>query len=106
MRPHVGEAQRRGVDDDDHPSARVPLQCSLATGGRAGSRESATRRDLAGQSEGVDLMILGYGPHRAVLLGSVSGHVVRKAACRVIVVPLGIEAPLEDLLRAAHGTPA
>ena len=39
----------------------------------------------------------GYGPHTAVLLGSVSGHVVRDAACPVIVVPRGIKSPLEEL---------
>jgi hypothetical protein len=39
----------------------------------------------------------GYGPHRAVLLGSVSGRLVREAECPVIVVPRGIEAPLEGI---------
>lgn len=40
----------------------------------------------------VDLMVVGsrgYGPLRAVLLGGVSGKVIREAACPVIVVPVG-----------------
>ena len=56
--------------------------------------------ELVDQSERADLLFLGsrgYGPHRAVLLGSVSGHVVREAGCPVVVVPRGVEAPLESL---------
>jgi len=55
---------------------------------------------LAAVSEDADLLLLGsrgYGPRRAVLLGGVSGRVVRTAACPVIVVPRGIAVPLEDL---------
>ena len=48
----------------------------------------------------------GYGPLRAVLLGSVSGRLVREAACPVIVVPRGVEAPLEELFAATSGTHA
>jgi nucleotide-binding universal stress UspA family protein len=49
-------------------------------------------REIAAQSESVDLMILGsrgYGPTRAVLLGGVTHAVVREAACPVIVLPRG-----------------
>ena len=56
--------------------------------------------DLVGESEDADLLVLGsrgYGPRRAVLLGGVSGRMVRKSACPVIVVPRGVERPLEDL---------
>ena len=59
---------------------------------------------LAEQSEHADLFVVGsrgYGPHRAVLLGSVSGRLVRDAACPVLVVPRSIEAPLEELFPAA-----
>ena len=48
----------------------------------------------------------GYGPHRAVLLGSVSGRLVRESASPVLVVPRGIEAPLEELFRTAPETQA
>ena len=62
---------------------------------------------LAEQSEHADLFVVGsrgYGPHRAVLLGSVSGRLVRDAACPVLVVPRGIEAPLEELFTATSET--
>ena len=62
---------------------------------------------LAEESHKADLVVVGsrgYGPLRAVLLGSVSGRLVREAACPVIVVPRGIEAPLEELFGAASGT--
>jgi nucleotide-binding universal stress UspA family protein len=65
--------------------------------------------DLIKQSEDADLLVLGsrgYGPRCAVLLGGVSGRVVRRAACPVIVVPRGVERPLEDLLQAASLTEA
>jgi nucleotide-binding universal stress UspA family protein len=56
--------------------------------------------ELAVQSKNLDLMVAGsraYGPHRAVLLGSVSGRLARHAACPVVVVPRGIDAPLVEL---------
>ena len=58
--------------------------------------------ELMKLSEGADLLVLGsrgYGPHRAVLLGGVSGRLMSRSACPVIVVPRGIEAPLADLFR-------
>jgi nucleotide-binding universal stress UspA family protein len=45
---------------------------------------------LIGLSETVDMLVIGsrgYGPLRAVLLGGVSGRVIRRAACPVVVVP-------------------
>jgi nucleotide-binding universal stress UspA family protein len=60
--------------------------------------------DLVRRSEDADLLVLGsrgYGPRRAVLLGGVSGRVVRRSACPVIVVPRGVERPLEDLFPPA-----
>ena len=60
--------------------------------------------DLVSQSEDADLLVLGsrgYGPRRAVLLGGVSGRVVRRAACPVVVVPRDAETPLEDLFQPA-----
>ena len=59
--------------------------------------------ELVDQSKRVDLLFLGsrgYGPHLAVLAGSVSGALVRKAECPVVVVPRGVEAPLEPLFGA------
>ena len=45
---------------------------------------------LIGLSETVDILVVGtrgYGPLKAVLLGGVSGRVIRAAACPVVVVP-------------------
>jgi hypothetical protein len=47
----------------------------------------------------------GYGPYRAVLLGSVSGRLVREAACPVLVVPRGVTTPLEEIFPETSGTP-
>jgi nucleotide-binding universal stress UspA family protein len=60
--------------------------------------------ELTEVSHDADLLVLGsrgYGPHPAVLLGGVSGRLMRRSACPVIVVPRGNQAPLEDLFRAA-----
>jgi nucleotide-binding universal stress UspA family protein len=49
---------------------------------------------LAGESGGLDLLVVdsrGYGPLRAVLLGSVSSALVRSAQSRLVVVPRGAE---------------
>jgi nucleotide-binding universal stress UspA family protein len=49
----------------------------------------------------VDLMVVGsrgYGPRRAVLLGSVSRHLMEDAQSPVIVLPRGVEGALESLL--------
>jgi nucleotide-binding universal stress UspA family protein len=62
-------------------------------------------------SEHVDLLVCGsrgYGPVRAVLLGSVSAKLTAEARCPVIVLPRGVSAPLDELLgesardRSAH----
>jgi nucleotide-binding universal stress UspA family protein len=55
---------------------------------------------LIGLSETVDAMVLGsrgYGPLKAVLLGGVSGQVIRSAACPVIVVPRGARSAIGSL---------
>jgi nucleotide-binding universal stress UspA family protein len=57
-------------------------------------------RSLVGRSSRLDLLILGsrgYGPLRSVIVGGVSGQVVRGARCPVIAVPRGVEAPLGAL---------
>jgi len=66
--------------------------------------EGDPEHELADQTGSVDVMITGsrgYGPHRAVLLGTVSGRLVRDAKCPVVVLPRSIEAPLESLFGAA-----
>jgi nucleotide-binding universal stress UspA family protein len=52
----------------------------------------------------LDLLVLGsrgFGPMRAVLLGSVSRRVAAGAACPVLVVPRGVGTSLESLMAAA-----
>jgi len=51
-------------------------------------------------SEDVDLLVCGsrgYGPLRAVLMGSVSHALIRKARCPVVVVPRGTDNAISDL---------
>jgi nucleotide-binding universal stress UspA family protein len=55
-------------------------------------------------SEQFDLLVCGsrgYGPLRAVILGSVSRRVAGEARCPVIVLPRGATTPLEDLVAQA-----
>jgi nucleotide-binding universal stress UspA family protein len=56
--------------------------------------------ELVERSHDLDILVIGsrgYGPLHAVLLGGVSGRVIREAACPVIVVPRGATVPLEEL---------
>jgi nucleotide-binding universal stress UspA family protein len=65
--------------------------------------------ELAKRSEAADLLLTGsrgYGPMRAVLLGSVSGRLVREADCPVIVVPRGADSHLELLFAERPGSRA
>ena len=64
-------------------------------------------RQLIERSANLDLLIVGsrgYGPLRSVLLGGVSGPVVRGALCPVIAVPRGVAAPLRELFTATAAT--
>ena len=97
----------RVLDDDADEGGPAELLQTLPAGLRLEHvlRHGDPVAVLAAVSEDADLLVLGsrgYGPHRAVLLGGVSGRVVRTAACPVIVVPRGIAVPLEDLFRAVH----
>jgi nucleotide-binding universal stress UspA family protein len=64
---------------------------------------------LVAASEHLDVLVCGsrgYGPVRAVLLGSVSGAVMLAARCPVVVVPRGVRNSLEELAGAAVAAPA
>ena len=55
---------------------------------------------LISWTEAVDVMVVGsrgYGPLKAVLLGGVSGQLIRLAACPVIVVPRGAHTSVGSL---------
>jgi nucleotide-binding universal stress UspA family protein len=59
---------------------------------------------LVAVSEHVDLLVCGsrgYGPLRAVLLGSVARRVVDAAHCPVIVLPRGVSGVMDELVGAA-----
>jgi nucleotide-binding universal stress UspA family protein len=62
-------------------------------------RDGDPADELAAHSEQLDLLVTGsrgYGPLRAVLLGGVSGRLIRSAHCPVIVVPRGAKAALAE----------
>jgi nucleotide-binding universal stress UspA family protein len=64
---------------------------------------------LLSLSESLDLLVCGsrgYGPLRAVLLGSVARRVVAEARCPVIVLPRGVRASLEALVSETPGAAA
>jgi nucleotide-binding universal stress UspA family protein len=55
-------------------------------------------------SEHLDLLVCGsrgYGPLKAVVLGGVSRRVAAEAHCPVIVLPRGVEAPIESLIASS-----
>jgi nucleotide-binding universal stress UspA family protein len=57
--------------------------------------------NLVQVSQNLDVLMCGsrgYGPLRAVLLGSVSRHLMTEARCPVIVLPRGVRASLELLV--------
>jgi nucleotide-binding universal stress UspA family protein len=60
-------------------------------------------RAITARSAELDLLVLGTkaGSHeRSAVLGRVSGRLVRAARCPVLVVPPGVEAPVEQLIDA------
>ena len=79
----------------------VPVEVDAFVGDPA-----ETLIDLSAQ---LDLLVCGsrgYGPVRAVLLGSVSRRVVAGARCPVIVLPRGVKAAHESLTEAVPGAAA
>jgi nucleotide-binding universal stress UspA family protein len=79
----------------------VPVEVDAFVGDPA-----ETLVDLSAQ---LDLLVCGsrgYGPVRAVLLGSVSRRVVAEARCPVIVLPRGVKASLESLMEEVPGAAA
>ena len=67
--------------------------------------EGAAGELLAKESAELDLMVTGsrgYGPHAAVLLGSVTHTLMREAQCPVLVLPRGIGLDLRLSRSRAH----
>jgi nucleotide-binding universal stress UspA family protein len=64
---------------------------------------------LGEHSAGLDLILAGsrgYGPLRSVLVGGVSGRLMRTVQCPMIVVPRGADAPLLTLFGETAATAA
>ena len=62
---------------------------------------------LGEHSAGLDLMLAGsrgYGPLRSVLVGGVSGSLMRTVQCPMIVVPRGVQEPLGALFASETAT--
>ncbi len=81
-------------NDSLHQRALEELQAAVAKLDSDGSGSELEvgnpARILADASEGLDLLLIGsrgYGPLHAVMVGAVSGQLVREASCPVIVFP-------------------
>jgi nucleotide-binding universal stress UspA family protein len=60
-------------------------------------------RGIASRSDALDVLVLGTrsgSPPGAAVLGSVSARLVEEARCPVLVMPLGVEPPVEALFSA------
>jgi nucleotide-binding universal stress UspA family protein len=91
--PEPGRALDAARDELERTAARIPgAEPVFVVGDPA--------VELACESEAAELLVIGsrnYGPAPAVLLGTVSGRLVQKAGCPVLVVPHGVDAPLDGL---------
>jgi nucleotide-binding universal stress UspA family protein len=109
-------AVQRGTGETDvEGELRVRAEGELrdataALGGDVQVESDAFLEDPAGAlvavSQNLDLLICGsrgYGPRRAVLLGGVSRRLAAESHCPVIVLPRGLESPLEALIGEAPG---
>jgi nucleotide-binding universal stress UspA family protein len=89
------ELESLGVGDDDRVEVEV----------MAGDPAEL----LIEVSRHLDLLVCGsrgYGPLRAVMLGSVSSRVADEAYCPALVLPRGVRASLDDLAARAPSTAA
>jgi nucleotide-binding universal stress UspA family protein len=95
-----------------HVAARAAVDAALAEAGAQLDSEvelvyGDPAESLLGFTSALDLLVMGSrarAPRRAVMLGSVSRHVIAASKCPVVVLPRGAEHPLRDLI-ASRGTP-
>jgi nucleotide-binding universal stress UspA family protein len=91
------------LNDSAERTARAQLERAIAT---LPDAEGAflignPADELTRESQVAELLVVGsrgYGPGPAVLVGDVSGHVVKRATCPVVIVPNGLEQPLGGLV--------
>lgn len=94
---NVRETARRALD-------RRVSHLAGSLSGEGELHEGDAANELIAVSAQVDLLVIGsrgYGPLRAVLLGGVSGRVIRSAACPVIAIPNGAGSTLGSIFRRA-----
>jgi nucleotide-binding universal stress UspA family protein len=95
-------AEKQARDELDRAAAGLPEHVHAQAVFLAGDAV----RQLAAQSAGLDLLVAGsrgYGPLRAVLLGGVTGRLVRVISCPLIIVPRGHETPFGALFGPTAG---
>lgn len=105
QRPELKSAQHRAA-------ARDAVDAALAEAGAQLSSEvefvyGDPAESLLGFTSTLDLLVMGsraHAPRLAVMLGSVSRHVIAASKCPVLVVPRDAEHPLRALI-ASRGTP-
>jgi nucleotide-binding universal stress UspA family protein len=107
--------QTVGVGFDDSRESRAALELARRVARAAGATlESLTApadravEELADRSRDLDLLVVGsrsHGPVRRVLLGSTSTRLVREAACPLLILPRGAQAPTSSEGIAATAAP-
>jgi nucleotide-binding universal stress UspA family protein len=98
--------------EDLHHRYQEHLQSAVdslpaGTDAQAVGLSGSPARSLIDRSARLDLLVLGsrgYGPLRSVIVGGVSGQVVRGARCPVIAIPRGVAAPLDSLFAPTTAT--
>ncbi len=93
LRSDIERSIREGLEQI---AAGVPADVTTHTTRLTGDAEEL----LTLQTEDLDILVMGsrgYGPLHAVIVGGLSGRLTRTSRCPVIVIPRGIEAPLETL---------
>jgi nucleotide-binding universal stress UspA family protein len=101
------EGELRAQTETDQRAAIAALGDDVAV--ETGAVVADPAGALVRASEHLDLLVCGsrgYGPLRAVLLGSVSRRVATAARCPVLVLPRGAEFSLDALLAPALGAAA
>jgi nucleotide-binding universal stress UspA family protein len=95
------EAEAHLLNVVSAPGGDVPVQVDAFIGDPAD--------EIVRLSAQFDLLVCGsrgYGPLRAVLLGSVSRRVMEESQCPAVVLPRGVDAPFDALLADRPGAAA